>query len=129
MTGGSYARLSKLPDHAGAESGSAAPTCGKPPAFRPIPHPSSSSAQVGRLSLPACAEEVVQARRPSERPSLSANQAAEPQLVGNGNERNLDKLGSQGMEFQTTSLPRAGQSRVKSFKNVTRGQVVAPSKM
>ena len=48
--------------------------------------------------------------RPSERPSLSANQAAEPQLVGNGNERNLDKPGSQGMEFQTTPLPQAGQS-------------------
>ena len=54
----------------------------------------SSSAQAGRLSLPACAEEVVQARRPSERPSLSANQAAEPQLVANGNERDLGKAGS-----------------------------------
>ena len=35
-----------------------------------------------------CAEVVVQVRRPSERPSLSANQAAEPQSVANGNKRN-----------------------------------------
>jgi len=36
-------------------SGSTAPTCGKPPAFRPMGYPSFSSAQAGRLSLPACA--------------------------------------------------------------------------
>ena len=50
------------------------------PAFRPIPAPLSSSAQAGRLSLPACTEELVQGAGPPERRSLSANQAAEPQV-------------------------------------------------
>jgi hypothetical protein len=40
-------------------------------------HSSSSSAQAGRLSLPACAEVVVQDGDPSERQSLSARQAAD----------------------------------------------------
>ena len=44
--------------------------------------PPSNSAQAGRLSLPACAEEVVRDVRPSERRSLSASHAAEPQFVG-----------------------------------------------
>ena len=48
---------SKLATHARVQRGSAAPLCGKPPAFRPAPDPSSSSAQAERLSLPACAEE------------------------------------------------------------------------
>jgi RND family efflux transporter MFP subunit len=43
-----------------------------------MPDPSLSSAQAGRLSLPACAEEVVQDAGPSERRSLSAHQPAEP---------------------------------------------------
>jgi hypothetical protein len=43
---------------AGHECGSAAPTCGKPPAFRPMLDPSTSSALAGRLSLPASAEAV-----------------------------------------------------------------------
>jgi hypothetical protein len=34
--------------------------------------------------------------RPAERPSLSASQAGEPQFVGNGNERSLDKLAPWG---------------------------------
>ena len=42
---------------------------------------SSDPAQAGRLSLPACGEEVLQGARPSERRSLSASQAAEPQLA------------------------------------------------
>jgi hypothetical protein len=78
---GSEPERSRLPVHAGAQSGSAAPTCGKPPAFRSMPHASPSSAQAGRLSLPACAEEVVEVERPPERQSLSASQAAEPQVV------------------------------------------------
>ena len=58
--GGDFAPgLSKLPAHAGAQSGSAAPTCGKPPAFRPTRQRSSFSAPAGRLSLPAGAVEVV----------------------------------------------------------------------
>ena len=73
------ARLSKLASHASAQCGSAALLCGKPPAFRPAPEPLSSSAQAGRLSLPACAEEVVQYARPTERRSLSAQQTAEPE--------------------------------------------------
>ena len=55
--------------------------------------PSSSSAQAGRLSLPACAEEVLQEARPSERQSLSAYQAAEPLVIIDTIERNLDKPG------------------------------------
>jgi len=43
--------------------------------------------------LTDCAEKVIQARCPSERQSLSANQAAEPQLIANGNDRNMDKPG------------------------------------
>jgi hypothetical protein len=57
----------KLAIHASSECGSAALLCGKPLAFRPVPEPSSSSAQAGRLSLPACAEEVLQYRCPTER--------------------------------------------------------------
>jgi hypothetical protein len=53
--------------------------------------PSFPSAQAGRLSLPACAEEVVRVGRPLERQSLSTSQAAEPQVVANANERILDK--------------------------------------
>jgi hypothetical protein len=52
-----------------------------------------SSAQAGRLSLPACAEEVVRYRRPSERRSLSASQAAEPRVIVTRIKCNLDKLG------------------------------------
>jgi hypothetical protein len=43
--------------------------------------------------------------RPSERPSLSANQAAEPQFVASGNERNSDK----------PSLRLAGAERSSAF--------------
>jgi len=80
-TAGFAAGVSRLASHASAQGGSAAPTCGKPPAFRPMITPSISSAQAGRLSLPACAEEVLQDARPSERRSLSASQAAGPQLA------------------------------------------------
>jgi DNA polymerase elongation subunit (family B) len=79
--------------HPSPQSGSAAPPCGKPPAFRPKLELPLSSAQAGRLSLPACAEEVVQGARPSERRSLSANQAAELQVVIGRTDRNLDNLG------------------------------------
>ena len=51
----------------------------------------SYSAQPGRLSLPGCAEEVAHVGRPMERQSLSASQAAEPEILANGNEGNLDK--------------------------------------
>ena len=81
------------------QSGSAAPPCGKPPAFRSEPNLCLSSAQAGRLSLPACAEEVIQGARPSERRSLSANQAAEPQVVIERTACNLDKPG------ETSPLP------------------------
>jgi hypothetical protein len=66
-------------------------TCGKPVAFRPIPAVPSSSALAGRLSLPASA--VVLLARPAERQSLSASQAAKPQVVADANQRNLDKPG------------------------------------
>jgi hypothetical protein len=85
------AGLSKLLTSSSAHRGSAALPCGKPPAFRPVPEPLSSSAQAGRLSLPACAEEVFQDTRSTERRSLSAHQAAEPQAVADPIEGNLDK--------------------------------------
>jgi hypothetical protein len=85
--------LSKSAARVTAQRGSAAPTCGKPPAFRPMPQPCPSSAQAGRLSLPACAEEVTQRTCPSERRSLSASQAAEPQVIVDRIEPNLDKPG------------------------------------
>ena len=71
----------KLETTFSAASGSAAQTCGKPPGFRAAPELSSSSAQAERLSHSACAEEVVEGMRPAERQSLSARQAAEPQVV------------------------------------------------
>src|SRR5208337_1548470 len=101
--------LSKLAPHVGTQSGSAALTCGKPPAFPPMPHPSSSSAQAGRLSLPACAEEVDHDARPSERRSLSARQAAEPPVVADKIERNFDKRGAcPGPTCPALAAPRGG---------------------
>jgi hypothetical protein len=97
--------LSKLAAHVIAQRGSAAPTCGKPPAFRPMPQPCSSSTQAGRLSLPACAEEITQNARPSERRSLSASQAAEPQVSVHQIERNLDKGGAAGPKVSATREP------------------------
>jgi hydrogenase maturation protein HypF len=91
--------LPELPAHADARSGSAAVTCGKPLAFRPVPPPSPSSTPSGRLSLPDGVEEVVQDARPSERRSLSASQAAEPQVVVNRLDRSLGK-GRQGQAVQ-----------------------------
>jgi hypothetical protein len=83
--------LSESACHAGPQSGSAALPCGKPAAFRPMPTPLPSSAHPGRLSLPGCAEEVVQCAGTSERRSLSANLAAEPQVIVDPSEANLDK--------------------------------------
>jgi len=86
--------LSRLTARPGPQRGSAALSCGKPPAFRPmLPH-SLPSAQAGRLSLPACAEGVIQRGRPSERRSLSADQAAEPQVIVDRFERNLNAPGA-----------------------------------
>jgi hypothetical protein len=68
----------------GAQRGSAASTCGKPLAFRPDSRLSFLSVQAGRLSLPACTEEVLQDARLAERQSLSASQAAEPQETAYG---------------------------------------------
>jgi hypothetical protein len=87
-------RLSKLQTSSSAQRGSAALPCGKPPAFQLVPEPPSSSAQAGRLCRPACAEEVFQDTRPTERRSLSARQAAEPQAVADPIEVNLDKPGA-----------------------------------
>ena len=61
-----------------------------PLAFRSGLVSSSPSAQAGKLSLPTCAEEVVQVGRLTERPSLSAHQAAEPQPVAGAVEPDLD---------------------------------------
>ena len=62
------------------ECGSVRQPTEKPPAFRPeLDSSSSSPAQAGRLSLPACAEEGTERDRLMERQSLSASQAAEPQ--------------------------------------------------
>jgi len=103
--GWAAAGVSKLASHTSAQGGSAAPTCGKPLAFRPIPDPSSISAQAGRLSLPACAEEVLQDARPSERRSLSASRAAEPQVIIHQIERNSDKGGAADLKVSVAREP------------------------
>jgi ATP-dependent Lhr-like helicase len=71
--------------------GCAAASCGKPPAFRPMPAPSSSSAPAGRLGLPAGAEEDVRHTSVSERRSLSARQVAEPHATVSRPVRILDE--------------------------------------
>jgi hypothetical protein len=86
-------RLSKLETQSSTQRGSAALICGKPPAFRPVPQPPSSSEPAGRLSLPVGSEEVLQDTRPAERRSLSAHPAAEPQVVAKRVEADLDKPG------------------------------------
>jgi uncharacterized protein (TIGR00297 family) len=93
-SGGFGAQLSPLGAPVDAEGGSAAPTCGKPPAFQPMAHTSPSPAQAGRPSLPAGEEEVVQSPPTSERRSLSASRAAEPQAVADKMQRSLDKRDS-----------------------------------
>ena len=86
--------LSKPATHPRAESGSAALTCGKPPAFRPEPDSSSPcSSPAGRLSLPARGEEGFQDSGATERQSLSASRAAEPQVIADGIAGNSDKPG------------------------------------
>jgi hydrogenase maturation protein HypF len=77
--------------HSSAQRGSAAPACGKPPAFRPMLNRSSSSTPAGRPSLPDGAEEVGRDARLSERQSLSARQTAEPQLIADSIEGYLDE--------------------------------------
>jgi hypothetical protein len=104
--GGEGPGLSKSAVHPSSLRGSAAPTCGKPPAFRPMIPPSISSAQAGRLSLPACAEEVTHNAHPSERRSLSASQAAEPQAIVHQIEHNLDKYGSADLKASATPGPQ-----------------------
>jgi N-methylhydantoinase A/oxoprolinase/acetone carboxylase beta subunit len=83
--------LPRLETRSSVQSGSAAPACGKPPAFRAVTHPPFCTAQPGRLSLPACAVEVFHGARLSERRSLSAHRASEPQFTGVRAGRNLDE--------------------------------------
>jgi tetratricopeptide (TPR) repeat protein len=66
------------------------PDLRKASGFPAVAGSSSSSAQAGRLSLPACAEDV-QDTRSSERQSLFASQAAQPQAIIEEIECNLDK--------------------------------------
>ena len=87
-----HATLSKLGTHASAGRGSAALPCGKPAAFRPTAQAVSSSGRAGRLCLPARPEEIIQHARVSERRSLSAQQAAEPQVIAHRIACNLDKV-------------------------------------
>jgi hydrogenase maturation protein HypF len=60
---------------------------------RVSPVAQTSAFEVCGSSPPASVEEVVQGARPSERRSLSANQAAEPQVVVNRIDRNLGRPG------------------------------------
>jgi hypothetical protein len=103
------AGLSKLLTPSSAHRGSVRQPTEKPPAFRPAPEPLSSSAQAGRLSLPACAEEVFQDTRPTERRSLSASRVrgtAEPQAVADATEGNSDKPAARCAPTRCTSHPR-----------------------
>ena len=84
------AELSQLAESAGSACGSAAPTCGKPAAFRSILSNFLRSPPTGRLSLPIGPEVVDCFGRPSERQSLSASQAAEPLALIPTNRLNLD---------------------------------------
>src|SRR5208283_4689668 len=65
---------------------------GKAPTFRPSVPIVSPSAPPGRLSLPGGAEGVGWCYPGSERQSLSAQQAAKPQMAPRLFDRNLDKL-------------------------------------
>jgi hypothetical protein len=103
--GGAAAGVSRLASPAITQGGAVRQPTEKPLAFQPIPGPSSISAQAGRLSLPACGEEVLQDARPSERQSLSARQAAEPQVIVHQIERNLDKCGSAGLKVGVAREP------------------------
>jgi len=107
---GQALRLPKLADLRNPQSGSAAPLRGRPPASRPRLAPSSLSAQAGRPSLPACAQEVVREARRSERRSLSAQQAAEPHVIARRIARDLDRLG------QALPLRRACQRARLGYK-------------
>jgi DNA polymerase elongation subunit (family B) len=82
--------------------------CGKPPAFRPNPSLCLPSVQPGRLSLPGCTDEVHQCFRATERRSLSAQQAAEPQnapAAARATRQDYERL-AQEIE-QLTGLPLA----------------------
>ena len=107
-------KLSKLTTHPGAESGSDAVTCGKPPAFRPNPDPSTSFPPAERLSLSAGGEEILQSARPTERQSLSAKQAAEPQDAADGIERNAEEVlrDTCATERQSLSAKQAAEPQV-----------------
>jgi len=91
---------------AGPERGSAAPLCGKPTAFRSRPEVPCSSGQAGRLSLPACPEEALQHAPLSERQSLSAQQAAEPQALVHQVKRNLSEAWMPVPQAQGARSPR-----------------------
>ena len=67
--------LSKL---AARNSGSAAPTCGKPLAFRPMVHPSTPAVQPGRLSLPGCSEKIEGRGASRKARGFPQGRAAEP---------------------------------------------------
>jgi hypothetical protein len=86
--------LSKLARNLGTPCGSAAPLCGMAAPFRRSAPVSSSSAPPGRLSLPGGAEEVGCLSPAPERRSLSAQQAAKPQIIVNRGQRSLDKPAS-----------------------------------
>jgi hypothetical protein len=75
------ARLPKLANVLSSSRGSAAPLCGKAPPFPAKSHDYFSPAPRGRHSLPGGAGEVGWCSRTTERPSLSAQQAAKPQAM------------------------------------------------
>jgi DNA polymerase-2 len=80
--------------------------CGKPPAFRPSSSLYSPSVQPGRLSLPGCTEEVQV--RATERRSLSAQQAAEPQSAPTAERASRAEFERLAQEIeQITGLPLA----------------------
>jgi len=86
-------RLSKFATYASDERGSAACCAESLWLSSSVLHPSSCSAPAGRLSLSAGAEEVVRDTGVTERRSLSAQQAAKPQVAANRSAGNLDKPG------------------------------------
>ena len=129
---GACPTLSKLAVSGVRDGGFAAPPCGKAPPFRAVPRPSFSFPRAGRLSLPARGEEVVRDARAAERRSLSARQAAEPQITKrrdvcatHGGHAGVDTLESCGIlkSARVARGSRAFQCGFPVAESLTRVQV------
>jgi len=111
-----------------SESGSAAPSCGEPAAFRAPLDSFPLAEQAERPSLPACSKELSRDSGLAERQSLSASQAAEPQCeagsTGSDSEQVEQNSPASGQEFVLLTQPSPKfQSGVKGFAENLRGNL------